>query len=163
MPEATLSQPVLLRHNEGAALWFVGNLVTLRATQDQAHGHLTVAEFVNPAGFPPPLHRHLVEDEMIFLLAGNARFHCGEVVLDAGPGDFVLLPATVPHTFVVGPGAPLRALQITTPGGFEHFAREAARPATSRRLPDPAAADPATLGHTAARHHIEILGPPPAT
>jgi len=84
-------------------------------------------------------------------------------VLSAGPGDFVLLPARLPHTFIVGADEPLRTLQITTPSGFEQFAAEAGEPAGSRRLPDPAPVDPVALGHAAARYAIELLGPPPLT
>jgi hypothetical protein len=47
------------------------------------------------------------------------------------------------------------------PGGFERFAAEAGAPATERRLPDPGPVDPAALGHAAAMHGMEILGPPP--
>lgn len=82
--------------------------------------------------------------------------------LSAGPGDFVHLPHGVAHTFVVGRNAPLRCLQLTTPSGFEKFVAAAGRPAAERRLPDPGPIDPAALGHAAALHNIEILGPPPS-
>jgi hypothetical protein len=71
-------------------------------------------EFLNPAGFAPPLHRHLVEDELIYVLSGTADFHCDGEVLSAGPGDFVLLPVGLAHSFIVGPDGPLRALTITS-------------------------------------------------
>jgi uncharacterized cupin superfamily protein len=103
-----------------------------------------------------------VEDEAFYVLSGTARFHCEDQVFDAGPGDFVLLPVGLPHTFLVGADEPLRALQITTPAGFEEFAAEAGEPAARRELPAPGPLDPAFLGNAAARHHIEILGPPPA-
>jgi hypothetical protein len=57
-------EPYVLTTDQGDALWFLGSLVTLKATGAQTGGSLTVAEFVNPPGFAPPLHRHLVEDEM---------------------------------------------------------------------------------------------------
>jgi hypothetical protein len=107
-----------------------------------------------------PLHRHLEEDEMFYLLSGTARIQCDGEDLTAGPGDFVLLPVGLPHTFVVGPDAPLHILQITTPSGFDEFVADVSEPARQRRLPDPAPMDPAALGHAAARHRIEILGPP---
>ena len=154
-------QPYLLRQDEGETLWFLGNLVTLKATAATTGGALTVAHFVNPPGFAPPLHRHLVEDEMFYILSGTAEFHCAEQSFLAGPGDFVLLPSTVPHTFTVGAGEPLHVLQLTTPAGFEDFAAAVGQPAGQRRLPDPAPVDPAALGHAAALHRIEILGPPP--
>jgi mannose-6-phosphate isomerase-like protein (cupin superfamily) len=156
-------RPYVLGSAEGEALWFLGNLVTVKATGAQTRSRLTVAEFLNPAGFAPPLHRHLEEDEMFYVLSGTARFLCDGQQLTARQGDFVLLPVGLPHTFVVGSEEPLRCLQITTPSGFEDFAEEVGVPAGERRLPDPGPFDPAALGHAAARHHIEILGPPPNT
>lgn len=98
---------------------------------------------------------------MFYVLEGSATFHCGDARLTAGPGDFVLLPRGVAHTFVVAADQPLRCLQLTTPAGFEAFAAAVGAPALERRLPDPGPFDPAALGHAAALHHIEILGPPP--
>jgi mannose-6-phosphate isomerase-like protein (cupin superfamily) len=156
-------RPYVLGPAEGQAWWFLGNLVTVKASGAQTRGRLTVVEFLNPPGFAAPLHRHLEEDEMFYLLSGTARFQCGGRDLTAGPGDFVLLPVGLPHTFVVGPDEPLHVVQITTPSGFEEFMAEVSEPARQRCLPGPAQVDPAALGHAAARHHVEILGPPPAT
>jgi len=160
MDSAAIS-PYVLRGDEGEAIWFLGNLVTLKATGAQTRSRLTVAEFLNPAGFAPPLHRHLVEDEMFHVLSGTAEFRCDGQVLAAGPGDFVLLPVGLPHTFLVGPEEPLHILQITTPSGFEEFAAAAGEPASQRRLPDPGRIDPVAMGQAAEQHSIEILGPPP--
>lgn len=160
MNQASVS-PYVLRADEGEPLWFSGNLVTLKATGAQTRGRLTVAEFLNPAGFAPPLHRHLREDEMFHVLSGNAEFRCGEQALIAGPGDFVFLPVGLPHTFLVGLEEPLHLLQITTPSGFEDFAAAAGEPAPQRRLPDPGPIDPVAMGHAAEHNAIEILGPPP--
>jgi quercetin dioxygenase-like cupin family protein len=160
----TAPEPVrpYVRHDgEGEALWFLGSLMTAKATGADTGGRLTVVEFVNPPGFAPPLHRHLNEDELFYVLSGTAQFRCDGETFSAGPGDFVLLPAQLPHTFIVGPDEPLRALQITTPSGFEQFAAEVGEPAQARRLPDPGTIDPAALGDAAARHSIELLGPPP--
>jgi mannose-6-phosphate isomerase-like protein (cupin superfamily) len=148
--------PTLVPDGDGEALWFLGNLVTTKVTGDQ-----TVVEFVNPPGFGPPLHRHRVEDEVFYVLSGVARFFCADQVLDASPGDVVLLPRGLAHTFLVGGDEPLRTLQITTPAGFEDFARMAGVPAGSRTLPAPGPVDPAALAHAADLHGVDILGPPP--
>lgn len=155
-------RPHVTRDGEGEALWFLGNLVTLKTTGAETGGRLTVAEFVNPPGFAPPLHRHTEEDECFYILSGTVEFRCDGETLPARPGDFVVLPVGLAHTFIVGGDEPLRVLQITTPSGFEHFAAEAGQPAAERRLPDPGPFDAAVLGHAAARHAIEILGPPPS-
>ncbi len=157
----TATTPYLLRAEEGEALWFLGNLVTLKAAGAETRGRLTVAEFLNPPGFAPPLHRHLAEDELFYVLSGTAEFRCDGQAFAAGAGDFVLLPVGLPHTFLVGPDEPLRALQITTPSGFEDFAAAVGESASQRRLPDPGPLDPAALAHAAQQHSIELLGPPP--
>jgi mannose-6-phosphate isomerase-like protein (cupin superfamily) len=162
MPNLTPARrPYVRREDEGESLWFLGNLVTLKATGAETRGRLTVAEFLNPPGFAPPVHRHLEEDEMFYVLSGAAEFRCDGQAFLAGPGDFVLLPVGLPHTFLVNLREPLRTLQITSPSGFEHFAAAAGQAARERRLPDEGPADPAALGHAAAQHAIEVLGPPP--
>ena len=122
-------RPRLVRPDEGDALWFLGPLVTVKATGADT--------------------------------GGRATFLCDGQELAAGPGDFVLLPAGLAHTFLVGPDEPLRTLQITTPSGFEQFAAAVGGPADERRLPDPGPVDPAAMAHAAAMHGVEILGPPP--
>ncbi|WP_422771579.1 cupin domain-containing protein [Plantactinospora sp. WMMC1484] len=154
-------RPFIRRETEGEAMWFLGSLVTVKANSAETGDRVTVVEFVNPPGFAPPLHRHLSEDEMFYVLSGTVEFRCDGEVFPAGPGDFVLLPAGLAHTFLVGPHEPLRTLQITAPSGFERFAADVGEPARERRLPDPGPVDPAALGHAAARHGIELLGPPP--
>jgi mannose-6-phosphate isomerase-like protein (cupin superfamily) len=161
MTEGTEPRPYRLRDGEGESLWFLGSLVTVKAAGAQTDGRLTVVEFVNPPGFAPPLHRHLHEDEMFYVLSGRVRFRCDGEEFAAGPGDFVLLPARLPHTFIVGADEPLRTLQLTTPSGFEHFAADVGEPADSTSPPDRGPIDPVALGHAAARHAIELLGPPP--
>jgi quercetin dioxygenase-like cupin family protein len=161
MTAPTTPRPRLLHPDEGDALWFLGNLVTVKATGADTGGRATVVEFLNPPGFAPPLHRHTVEDEMFLLLSGRATFWCDGQELVAGPGDFVLLPAGLAHSFLVAPDEPLHTLQITTPAGFEQFAAAVGGPAVARRLPDPGPVDPAALAHAAQLHGVEILGPPP--
>jgi mannose-6-phosphate isomerase-like protein (cupin superfamily) len=161
MADSQPARPRVMGPGDGRALWFLGNLVTVKAEGSDTGGRATVVEFLNPPGFAPPLHRHLQEDEMFLVLDGDATFLCDDEELHAGPGDFVLLPAGLPHTFLVGSNGPLRTLQITTPAGFEEFAAAVGEPATERRLPDPGALDPAALAHAGRLHGVEILGPPP--
>jgi quercetin dioxygenase-like cupin family protein len=152
------------RDGEGEALWFLGNFLTLKVGGADSRGQLTVIDFVNPPGFAPPLHRHEREEEVFYVLNGKATFLCDGQEIPAGPGDLVHLPAGLPHTFIVDTDAPLRVLQITTPAGFEEFAREAGEPALSLGLPphQPTAQQIGALMEIAPRYDMEILGPPPA-
>jgi oxalate decarboxylase/phosphoglucose isomerase-like protein (cupin superfamily) len=67
-------RPYLLREAEGETVWFLGNLITFKATGSETRGRVVVADFVHPAGFSPPLHRHLDEDEMFYVLSGTAEY-----------------------------------------------------------------------------------------
>ena len=163
MPDVTAGRPYRLGAADGDAWWFLGSLATVKATGTHTRGRLTVVEFVNPPGFAPPPHRHLDEDEAFYVLSGTARVSCDGQDFTAGPGDFVLLPLGLPHTFTVGPDEPWHTLQLTTAAGFDEFVAEAGLPAPERRLPGPMPVDPAELTQAAARHRYryQILGPPP--
>jgi len=156
--------PRLWRDGEGDPLWFLGNFLTVKVGGAESRGQLTVIDFVNPPGFAPPLHRHEHEEEVFYVLEGAATFLCDGQEIAAVPGDLVHLPAGLPHTFIVDDTAPLRVLQITTPAGFEDFAREAGEPAGALSLPTqpPTAAQIGALMEIAPRYDMEILGPPPA-
>jgi quercetin dioxygenase-like cupin family protein len=127
--------------NQGEALWFFGNLVTVKAATNDTGGSYTLSEWLNPPGFASPVHVHHSEDEAIYVLDGQVEFHCGEQVFAAGPGAFVLLPKGVPHWLQVTSDVPVRSLVLTTPAQFERFVAEAGEPARARQLPPPGPPD----------------------
>lgn len=147
--------------DQDEALWFFGNLVTVKAGTDDTRGSYTLTEWRNPPGFASPVHVHHTEDEAIYILDGRAEFHCGEQVFAAGPGTFVLLPKGVPHWLQVTTDAPCRSLVLTTPAQFERFMAEAGEPAPARELPPPGPPDMARAARAGERFHIDTLGPPP--
>jgi mannose-6-phosphate isomerase-like protein (cupin superfamily) len=68
-----------------------------------------------------PLHIHDTADELFFLLEGTLRVTFDDEQHEVGPGSFMFLPAGIPHAVrPVGETVP-RLLQISVPGGFEHF------------------------------------------
>jgi mannose-6-phosphate isomerase-like protein (cupin superfamily) len=140
-------------------------LATVKVPSSITRGHWSrLVELLSPAGSATPLHRHHEEDEAFYILSGTAAFHCDGKTLTGNPGDFLFLPVGLPHAYIVGPDEPLRMLTLSgvgTPSGFDKFVQHAGEPARERRLPDPAPFDPEVLGHAAAQHGIEILGPPP--
>lgn len=68
-------------------------------------GPVTVLAYgTDEVGAGPRLHVHPY-DETFVVVAGNARFHVGDAVIDASVGDVVFGPASVPHRFEnLGPG-----------------------------------------------------------
>jgi quercetin dioxygenase-like cupin family protein len=152
-----------LAADEGTALWFTNALVLVKAGGPETKQRLTIVEILHPAGYAPPMHRHLVEDESFYVISGTALFESDGERFTVQKGDFVFLPQGSTHTFLAGPEEPFRSLVITVPAGFETFAAEVGAPAARRELPEPEPIDGEGLTAIAARHNIEIVGPPLTT
>jgi quercetin dioxygenase-like cupin family protein len=153
--------PIALQEDEGEALWFLGFLVTIKASSETTGGSVAVIEHLAPHGAGSPLHVHRREDEWFYVTQGELTFWVGGQVVVAGPGSFVFGPRDVPHTFVVS-SPEARFLLVTEPAGFESFVRALAEPAASRTLPPPPSSPPdfERLAAVAAEYGVEILGPP---
>jgi hypothetical protein len=120
-------------------------------------------ESVARRGDSPPYHVHRTEDEIFHVLEGELVVLVDGETSRARAGETHLLPKGVPHTYrVVSEQA--RWLVVTTQGDFERFVRECSRPAEAAELPPPSG--PPTpeqqraLGEVAARHGIDLIGPP---
>ncbi|MDP9441999.1 MAG: cupin domain-containing protein [Actinomycetota bacterium] len=127
-----------LPEEHGDTWWFLDTRMTVKVGGDATQGAFTVIDFAAPEGFAPPLHVHEQEDEAFYVLEGEAEVLCGEERWRAEPGSFVFLPRGVAHSFHVSGGS-LKALQLTTPAGFEAFVAELGRrpdrPRPPRALP----------------------------
>jgi mannose-6-phosphate isomerase-like protein (cupin superfamily) len=142
-------------------LWFLHNLAIIHTASDQTEGSFSVVELTGAPGDIPPLHVHHRDDEGFWVLEGAIRLHIGgEQVVHLGAGHFALAPRGVPHVYVVESGQPARWLTISN-GGFDRFVAEVSVPASEPTLPtQPDLPPPDELIAIAARHGIEILGPP---
>jgi quercetin dioxygenase-like cupin family protein len=130
--------PVNVKHGEGEARWWFGQLAEIKATAADTAGQFTIVEVTCPPGLEAPLHVHHREDEAFWVLDGEVTLHLGDRVVEAGPGDYALGPRDIPHRFTVG-DAGCRMLFICTPGGFEHLVRDMSEPAAGRTVPPPSA------------------------
>jgi mannose-6-phosphate isomerase-like protein (cupin superfamily) len=151
-----------LRPDEGRALWFLTNRMTIKATSASTGGAFGLVESLVAPGFSPPLHVHHREDESFWVLEGEVTMRCGDRTFRAGPGAFVFLPRDVPHTFVVEGDAPARMLTLLTPGGGEGVFIEGGREAEDDGLPPAAPPDIERLKRVSERFGAEIVGPPMA-
>ncbi|UGS36378.1 cupin domain-containing protein [Capillimicrobium parvum] len=131
----------------GPELEFLGSRVRI-LEGSEAIGLVDMIEV--PAGDASPLHVHHAHDEGFYVLSGEVTLHVPGEAITLGAGDFFLAPHGVPHAYRVG-AAPARWLVTSTPAGFERFVAEVAAGRVT---------DPAELAAVAARHEIEILGPP---
>ncbi|MFE2286716.1 cupin domain-containing protein [Streptomyces sp. NPDC059443] len=99
-----------------------------------------------------PRHTHHRADEGIYVLDGVLEIEFDEQTHAAPKGTFALLPRGVPHALRRASDPPPRVLQISSPGGWEHYVEDLieAGPAvlTGGQL------DPAKINPIAAGHHI---------
>jgi quercetin dioxygenase-like cupin family protein len=145
-------------------LWFQNSLVTVRVSMSDGQDGISVLEHRVPHGFSPPLHLHRAEDEVMHVLEGEFRVKVKDQEQRLVAGDVLLTPKGVPHTYRVESVPEGRCQTITVRGDFERFVRAVSRPAERPELPalaGPPSADAIqALKAAAAKHGIELVGPP---
>jgi quercetin dioxygenase-like cupin family protein len=134
-------------------IWTLGCHFTLKHRSPE----LEVIDALVPAGYSPPLHRHDHVTESFYVLEGQVRFVVGDSDALYGPGDFVHVPRSTPHSFETL--TPVRTLSLVAPGGLWDFFAEVGEPARELAVP-PERNIPADLAEIVARHHGRVLGPP---
>jgi mannose-6-phosphate isomerase-like protein (cupin superfamily) len=125
---------------EGKSLRLGGNRLEIKAASEHTGGAFAVLEYRMAAHTPgPPPHLHRRTDEAFHVLEGELTFHLEDRSMEAGPGDFVLVPRGVVHTFENAGSSEARFLEVAAPGAFVGYFEEllAAVPAGGGP-PDPA-------------------------
>jgi quercetin dioxygenase-like cupin family protein len=118
-------EPVLLSPGKGGPLHVEGNPYVVKLAGEQTADTLAVLESTFPPGEGAPLHRHQGHDETFYIVSGKFRFRCDDTVTEAGPGGFMHVPRTHPHSFTSIGDAPGTILVVLSPAGFERFFVEA--------------------------------------
>lgn len=146
---------------EGEQRWFAGGgLFTMKATEAETAGAMSLFEDRVVRGKTTPMHVHPHCDEMVYVLAGELRVNLDGVEHEVRAGGLFVAPRGVAHAFLVT-SETAHLLCLQTPGTGEAFYRSVSDPATSEadaaRPPDLA-----RLREGAQRSEsIELLGPPP--
>ena len=117
---------------EGRSLRLGGNRLEIKAASEHTGGAFALLEYRMAARTPgPPPHLHRRTEEAFHVLEGQLTFHLADRSVEAGPGDFVLVPRGVAHTFENAGGSEARFLEVAAPGSFVGYFEEllAAMPA----------------------------------
>ena len=123
---------------DGHLLTARGNLMAFKAVAAQTGGDFSLMERTLPAGGrQPPPHRHVNCSEAFFVLDGEVRFRVGDADLKGGPGDFLLVPRGVAHTFGNAGVDTARLLVLHAPAMDAYF-EELHKLWSGERAPDPA-------------------------
>ena len=100
------------------------SVMTLLADASQTRGSLSVTRSTFPSGGDgAPPHFHAKASESLFVIAGRLQVLTGDDVAVLEAGDFVELPAGLPHAFGAAPGADADVLAIFTPAAdrFDYY------------------------------------------
>jgi quercetin dioxygenase-like cupin family protein len=113
---------------------YIAHTFSFLATSKDTGGAFSLIHCYFRKGFTPPPHYHKLEEESFFILEGEIDFHIGDTKTKVGPGELIILPRNVPHSFnLITETA--KALILITPGGFEVFFEEFGQPAKTLDLP----------------------------
>jgi mannose-6-phosphate isomerase-like protein (cupin superfamily) len=151
----------------GTHLWFFDTLAIVRVGQYAGRDGIAVLERLAPHADSPPLHIHYDEDEVFYVLEGELRIQAGDADARIGPGEAMLAPSGIPHTYRVESSEGARWLNITTHGDFVRFMVALSRPAERIELPapqgPPTPEQAEAVAASAREHGIEFVGPPLAS
>jgi quercetin dioxygenase-like cupin family protein len=143
-------------------LWFIDNLARVHVDGALSGGSFDLVEAEGRRGDMPPLHVHHDGDETFYVLEGELSLHQPDGSVTLGAGDVCFASRGVPHAYRIE-SERSRWLVVGTPAGFAEFVREVSDEPEGEGLPPLGREhDPARIGEAAARHGIELLGPPGA-
>jgi quercetin dioxygenase-like cupin family protein len=113
-------------------------------------GSISIVEHTFAPGSLVPPHRHTLEDEISYVVAGEIGFRSDDQEVSLGAGGYIVKPRGELHSMWNASSEPARMIEIITPGGFEHYfieLAEAIAAAGGQR-------DPVTVGAVAARYGL---------
>ncbi len=126
--------------------------VTVKASERETGGVVSVLENAEPPGFGPPIHIHHDCTEAFYVLEGEYVMYLEEEEHVCPAGSFIFIPQGVRHGFRVG-DVPSRKLNFYFPasmvGYFDDLAAALQRDSVSE----------SELAGIAEAHQMEIVGP----
>src|SRR5512139_1913462 len=100
---------------DGRTLNILGAPVRVKSSGED--DQMFFADHPVPPGYEVPLHAHLDEEELFYILEGEITLVSAHGEAIAGPGTFVHLPQGVAHGFANRTNDPARMLVVTPAGG----------------------------------------------
>ena len=146
-----MPEPVVLLAGEGRRIDLGDFRMTVKATQDETEGALSLLEAEEPPGFGPPMHIHHDCGEGFYVVDGEYIFFFRGKEFRAPAGAFVFVPAGVEHGFRVG-DVPSRKLNIYVPAAMVGFFDEMGKPGELTEQ---------EVVSLAAKYSMEVTGPVP--
>lgn len=95
----------------------------IKVSAKDTDGDLTIFEYTGNVKGGPPLHIHLNQDEIFFIVEGSYTFKVGDDMHYLTAGDTIFLPRQVPHTFAQTTDTGKMFFLFTPSGKMEDYFR----------------------------------------
>lgn len=100
---------------------------TYKVLSKSVSGSAAIVEHtVESKSIGAPMHKHTHEDEISYVLEGELTVIQNGEVQTAGPGEYIVKPRGIFHTFWNSGDERIRFIEIITPGNFESYFAEMA-------------------------------------
>lgn len=126
--------------------------VTVKASERETGGVVSVLENAEPPGFGPPIHIHHDCAEAFYVLEGEYVMYLEEEEHVCPAGSFIFIPQGVRHGFRVG-DVPSRKLNFYFPASMVGYFDDLAAALQRDRVSE------SELAGIAEAHQMEIVGP----
>jgi quercetin dioxygenase-like cupin family protein len=148
-----------MRADAGEPLWGLGGLLIVRVPAAATGGRYALIEERMIRGCATPAHIHADDDETFAVLSGELAIWVEGRTIAAAAGAVEHVPGGLAHAWRVESDE-ARTLVLTT-AEHEAFYRECCEPAPDAVQPPFAGRlDPEVIQRAAARHGVQLLGPP---
>ncbi len=153
MSHRSFTPPLVLHdHDRNASPFaFLNGSFHLKVSSADTAGRATVFDTIRHTPGGPPLHIHDEQDEWFFVTEGQFDIRVGDTVHALGPGDSILAPRGVPHTFRNRSETGRIMVTFLPAGSMEEFfaAGSSAGPMS-----------PSEFASLFEKHGMHIVGPP---
>jgi quercetin dioxygenase-like cupin family protein len=100
---------------------------TYKVLSKSVSGSAAIVEHtLEPKSIGAPMHKHTYEDEISYVLEGELSVVQNGEVQTAGPGQYIIKPRGIFHTFWNSGEGRIRFMEVITPGNFEYYFAEMA-------------------------------------
>lgn len=129
------------------------NILDVKVSGSDTDGALAIFEQTSLSpGRGTPLHVHLTQDEIFYVLKGSYRFKVGDEIYDLQAGDSIFLPRQVPHAWTQRSRRGRMTVTVQPAGKLEQFF------VTMAALDyEPS---PAEINQIFADNDMQVVGPP---
>lgn len=119
-----LTEPKIVRDNEGKTLNVLGDMQTFKLTGEDTDGLFTLIEEHNDPGVAIPPHIHENEDEVFKVVEGEMELTVGGKTTLLKAGDLAFGPRGVPHSWKIVGNTKAKVFLSVFPAGIENMFEE---------------------------------------